>query len=144
MKTVIALIKKQHLLLNKCIALLQDPNVDPLHKQEQTIFFVDMLIACMKAEEKTLLSVLQNNDICQELAFDVIEGNAIAQILISDLEELDYKNKWDNQVIAKLKTLMRLIQNNSQEKEDLLKQAAFVLSKNEQLFLGKKFQKNLN
>ncbi|MBY0555043.1 hypothetical protein K2P97_10980 [bacterium] len=144
MKTVIALIKKQHLLLSRSIALLQNPNVDPLHKQEQMIFFVDMLIACMKAEEKSLLGVLQQSDICQELAFDVIEGHAIAQILIFDLEELDYKNKWDAQVIAKLKTLMRLIQNNSQEKVALLKQAAIVLSKNEQLFLGKKFQKNLN
>lgn len=144
MKSVITLIKKQHVLLNKCINLLENPEIKPALKQQQMVLFVDLLIACIKAEEKSLLAVLQNNDICQDLAFDVMEGNAIAQILISDLQDLDYKNKWDDEVISKLTTLIRLIQNNSKEKEDLLRQADFVLSKNEQLFLGQKFQKNLN
>lgn len=125
------------------MSVLENSKISPAQKQNQTIFFIDMLIACMKAEESCLFDALQGDDICQDLAFDVIEGNAIAQILISDLKDLHYENKWDDQIVSKLKTLIHIIQNNSNEKEALLAKADFVLSKKELFSLGKKFQKSL-
>jgi hemerythrin-like domain-containing protein len=109
-------------------------------KIEKLGTFVDMLRAHSEAEETTLYEFLQEDRESQVMTFEAIEEHAMAKILMDELEAMNFRSRWSNEIEAKANVLMELMEHHMKDEEkDLFPQARRLLNDGEREILGREF-----
>ncbi len=137
---VLLLLEAQYAVLNKLIAGLQHQKTDTLMKRTHFCDFISILKAHSAAKAHTLYDILKDIDDAKVITYDVIEEQAAANILIEQLEELDYKNQWSPKIEAKAMILTEIVRQLLEaEQGDFFSQAKTLLCQEERCIIGDQF-----
>jgi hemerythrin-like domain-containing protein len=140
-KDILSLIKDQHDILRQSIAILRNENSDSVTKQDQLAKFINLLTMHTEAEEQTIYDVLKDIQASELTTLEAFEEHDIAQKLVQELEDADYKSTWNTHIAAKAKVLADIVDHHAKEEEHVFfKEARSLLTKDELINLGEEFQ----
>jgi len=117
-KNVLSLIKAQHDSLRESMKVLKEENIVSSAKIKHLERFIKILKMHSEAEENTLYSVMKDLENDEMIILEALEEHRIAKELITDLEDMNYKNNWTNETTAKAKVLAEMVEHHADEEED--------------------------
>lgn len=123
-KDVLALIKDQHQILKESIEVIKSDDEKESAKQDHLENFISLLKMHSEAEEETLYSVMREIESEHQTVFEADEEHGLAKILVSELEAMNYKEDWNDEVAAKAKVLVEVVEHHIKEEEDEFFKAA--------------------
>ena len=138
---ILALIENQHRQMNTITHSIYVSELKEIEKQIQLANLIHIFAAHSEAKMRTIYDILKDVNCAQRITFDAMEENAVAKILIEELEGLDYRRHWNNEIELKAKVLARIIDNHmDQEEEEFFTEVRKALTKSEIDLVGAQFK----
>ncbi len=138
--SVVNIIIRQHQELREYIHVFKMANSTPAEKQTALLDFVNLWLAHAQAEENTLYEEVTFSSELKPLLDEAFEEHAIAQILIEELEALNFRLNWNSMIQIKAKTLAEVVEHHlKNEEETYLKLILDLLPQEDLQLLGREF-----
>lgn len=125
---LIPLLKEHHSFLMDSIKIIMDSKSSIPEKRNHLTRFFDLLEMHAKAEQETLYSHLQQNteEVARLEGLTGQDEHDIAFQLRDELNTMNYKTQWNDEIAAKAKVAATLVKNHMKEEE----QTMFSVAKN--------------
>lgn len=138
--SVVNIIIRQHQELREYIHVLKMTKSTSAEKQSALLDFVNLWLAHAQAEENTLYEEVTFSSELKPLLDEAFEEHAIAQILIEELEALNFRLNWNTMIQIKAKTLAEVVEHHlKNEEETYLKLILDLLPQEDLQLLGREF-----
>lgn len=134
-----AMLKKHHELRER-IQVIKSHESTSVDKQRAVLDLVGIWMAHSQAEENTLYEELANSTELKLTLDAAFEEQAMAQIVIEELEDLNFRLNWTSAIEKKAKTLAEIIEHHLKNDETTyLKLFLSLLSEEDLQLLGHEF-----
>lgn len=139
-ESIVNLIIKQDQELREHIHILKSFDSTSDEKQRALLDLVNLWLAHSLAEENTLYDEVSFSNELKPFLDEAYEEHAIAQILIEELEALNFRLTWNSVIQIKAKTLAEVVEHHlKNEEETYLKMILELLPQDELQLLGREF-----
>lgn len=136
---IITLIRRNYNELKKSIDIINDKHSKPLDKQCALLNFVNLWTAHAQAEESTLYDEVQFSKMLHARTDSAYEEHEVIQMMIVELESLNFRLEWNKQIETKAKALAEVVSYHLRLEEKFLDLAAELLSKEDLIMMGREF-----
>lgn len=141
---VLTLIANAQQILTDITETLDCKDLDCSVKQACLREFISVLRANSKAKLNTIYDILKDFEETESCTNDAIESQAILQIMIDQLESLNYENKWTSAVQSKAECLTHFAKQSFREEQtELFEKAKNILSTEELRIIGDQFTEEI-
>lgn len=141
-ESIVSIILEQHRELREHIIMLQHPNANEDEKQKALFDLVGLWTAHAQAEENALYDeVIFSSEVQQQIE-EAFEEHAITEIMIEELEGLNFRLSWNQKIDQKAKALAEVINRHIKtEEESYLKLVQDLLPLEDLKLLGREFKR---
>jgi hemerythrin superfamily protein len=139
---VVSIIRNQHALLMQSVRVLADKSLREKEKQKAAFDLVALWTAHAKAEENTVYDEMRSHKESGTLPDEGTEEHAIIELLVEEIEALNFRLNWSAQIEEKAKALAEVIENHIKDEEEVfLPLVKDTLPRDELVLLGREFQR---
>ncbi|MES2803768.1 MAG: hemerythrin domain-containing protein [Bdellovibrionota bacterium] len=139
-ESVVNIIIRQHQELREYSHVIKNAYSTSAEKQRALLDFVGLWLAHARAEENTLYEEVTFSSECKPMLEEAYEEHAIAQILIEELEALNFRLSWNTMIQIKAQALAEVVEDHLKNEEDsYLKLILDLLPQADLQLLGREF-----
>lgn len=139
-ESIAAIILEQHQILRGFAKILKNPRSTEDEKQQALFDLIGLWVPHAEAEENALYDEVVFSKEVQHQVNEAFEEHAIMQILIEELEDLNFRLIWNEAIEQKAKILAQIVERHMQtEEESYLKLVKDLLPQEDSLLLGREF-----
>ncbi|AZZ35534.1 hypothetical protein CIK05_01535 [Bdellovibrio sp. qaytius] len=139
-ENIVNVIIKQHQELREFVHVIKSLNSTSVERQRALLDMVNLWTAYSWAEENTLYGEVAFSAEIKPYLDEATEEQAIAQILIEELEELNFRLNWDSVIQNKAKALAEVVDEHIKNDEaTYLKLILELLPQEDLQLLGREF-----
>lgn len=139
-ESIVSIILEQHRELHEFINALKHPRSTDEEKQKALFDLIGLWMPHAQAEENTLYDEIVFSQEEQRELDEAFEEHAITQIIIEELEELNFRLMWNDPIEQKAKALAEIIDRHLKtEEESYLKLIRDLLPQEDLILLGREF-----
>lgn len=137
---ILSLIEDHHDMLRESIEVVKDEDESDDEKIKHLSRFISGLRMHSKAEEQTLYDTLIDvKDVRREF-LEAQTEHSLADHLTEEIETLGFPDEWDDEIAAKGKVLVELVEHHMEEEEDqIFSDTKEHLTRDEMVSLGEDY-----
>lgn len=141
-ENILNVIIKQHHEMREYIHIVKNIEATSIEKQRALLDLVSLWTAHSQAEENTLYDEVAFSSEVKPHLDEAIEEHAIAQIMIEELENLNFRINWNSIIQVKAKALAEVIEQQLKSDEaTYLKLIVEILPQEDLQLLGREFKR---
>lgn len=139
-ESIVSILLEQHRILRGFTKILKNATSIEKEKQHALFNLVGLWVPHVQAEENTLYDEVVFSKEMQHQVEEAFEEHAITQIMIEELEDLNFRLTWNKNIEQKAKALAEVIERHIQtEEESYLKLVQDLLPLENAQLLGHEF-----